>query len=61
MYRAELTCETSQVLAKCWAGCANVYRLIALYVLKPTSYVMHQQFNVQQFRIMPALYICFFF
>jgi len=29
-----------------------------LNLLKPTSYVMHQQFNIQQLYALPALYLC---
>jgi hypothetical protein len=32
-----------------------------LYVfnpLKPTGYVMHQQFNIQQLYVLPTLYLC---
>ena len=57
MYRAELTCETSQVTAKCLTRCAYIYRLFTIKLLKPTSYVMYQQFNIQQFCILPTLYI----
>ena len=31
---------------------------IALTLLKPTGYVMHQQFNIQQFYVLPTLYLC---
>ena len=27
-------------------------------LLKPTGYVMHQQFNIQQLYALPALYLC---
>ena len=27
-------------------------------VLKPTGYVMHQQFNIQQLYVLPTLYLC---
>ena len=27
-------------------------------LLKPTGYVMHQQFNIQQFYVLPTLYLC---
>ena len=30
-------------------------------VLKPTGYVMHQQFKIQQFYILPTLYLCFLY
>ena len=26
--------------------------------LKPTGHVMHQQFNIQQLYVLPALYLC---
>ena len=29
-----------------------------LNLLKPTAYVMHQQFNIQQLYVLPALYLC---
>ena len=31
---------------------------IALNLLKPTRYVMHQQFNIQQLYALPTLYLC---
>jgi len=27
-------------------------------LLKPTGYVMHQQFNIQQSYVLPTLYLC---
>ena len=27
-------------------------------LLKPTRHVMHQQFNIQQFYVLPTLYLC---
>ena len=27
-------------------------------LLKPTGYVMHQQFNIQQLYVQPTLYLC---
>ena len=27
-------------------------------LLKPNGYVMHQQFNIQQLYVLPALYLC---
>ena len=27
-------------------------------LLKPTSHVMHQQFNIQQLYVLPTLYLC---
>ena len=33
--------------------------IIAIYIklLKPTGYVMHQQFNIQQLHALPTLYL----
>ena len=31
---------------------------ILLNLLKPTGYVMHQQFNIQQLYVLPTLYLC---
>ena len=33
----------------------------SLNLLKPTSHVMHQQFNIQQLYFLPTLYLCVFF
>ena len=32
--------------------------LTNLNLLKPTGYVMHQQFNIQQLYVLPTLYLC---
>ena len=32
----------------------NIY----ISLLKPTGYVMHQQFNIQQLYALPTLYLC---
>ena len=29
--------------------------------IKPTGYVMHHQFNIQQMYALPALYLCFLY
>jgi hypothetical protein len=34
---------------------------VCLNLLKPTGYVMHQQFNIQQLYSLPTLYLCFVF
>jgi len=34
----------------------NIHSTIKL--LKPTGYVMHQQFNIQQLYALPTLYLC---
>ena len=31
---------------------------IRFNILKPTAYVMHQQFNIQQLNVLPTLYLC---
>ena len=31
---------------------------MTFYLLKPTGYVMHQQFNIQQLCVLPTLYLC---
>ena len=35
----------------------NIYT-IRQNLLKPTGYVMHQQFNIQQLYALPTLYLC---
>ena len=32
--------------------------LYCINLLKPTGYVMHQQFNIQQLYVLPTLYLC---
>ena len=32
--------------------------LAKINLLKPTGYVMHQQFNIQQLYVLPTLYLC---
>jgi len=32
--------------------------LEGLNLLKPTGYVMHHQFNIQQLYVLPTLYLC---
>ena len=31
---------------------------LSINLLNPTGYVMHQQFNIQQFYAVPTLYLC---
>ena len=31
---------------------------VEINLLKPTGYVMHQQFNIQQLYVLPTLYLC---
>ena len=38
---------------------SHIFGLDALVnLLKPTGYVMHQQFNIQQLYALPTLYLC---
>ena len=39
------------------AVCASYYRV---HLLKPTGYVMHHQFNIQQLYVLPTLYLYVF-
>jgi len=36
----------------------NVQFEATINLLKPTGYVMHQQFNIQQLYTLPTLYLC---
>ena len=36
----------------------KLYSQFLFNLLKPTGYVMHQQFNIQQFYSLPTLYLC---
>ena len=33
-------------------------KIVIINLLKPTGYVMHQQFNIQQLYALPTLYLC---
>ena len=41
----------------------QVYRNMQHHInlLKPTSYVMYQQFNIQQLYVLPTMYLCVFY
>ena len=41
--------------------CMSSNTLPDINFLKPTGHVMHQQFNIQQLYVLPALYLCFVF
>ena len=34
------------------------HSVVLVNLLKPTGYVMHQQFNIQQLSALPTLYLC---
>ena len=35
-----------------------IISLDSINLLKPTGYVMHHQFNIQQLYVLPTLYLC---
>jgi hypothetical protein len=39
-------------------GKERMHRWEAINLLKPTGYVMYQQFNIQQLYVLPTLYLC---
>jgi len=43
-----------------YVGLLAKYTLFLSYfnILKPTAYVMHHQFNIQQLYALPTLYLC---
>ena len=43
-------------IGACLSGHATSYMVLTL--LKPTGYVTHQQFNIQQLYVLPTLYLC---
>ena len=52
-------------LMKTWHSVSKALRhfssrihCVLLNLLKPTGYVMHQQFNIQQLYALPTLYLC---
>ena len=41
-----------------WSVSCPVGEVKCFNLLKPTGQVMHQQFNIQQLYVLPALYLC---
>jgi hypothetical protein len=39
----------------------SIARFDHINLLKPTGYVMHNQFNIQQLYALPTLYLCVFY
>ena len=48
-----LKCKTEYHLIEAIPMCLRIINL-----LKPTGYVMHRQFNIQQLYALPTLYLC---
>ena len=44
----------------CWCVplASGVKTALEVNLLKPTGYVMHQQFNIRQLNVLPTLYLC---
>ena len=38
--------------------CLRFLLLVIINLLKPTGWLMHQQFNIQQLYVLPTLYLC---
>ena len=36
----------------------DVFQHLVFNLLKPTGYIMHQKFNIQQLYVLPTLYLC---
>jgi len=47
-----------QILGIKCAPLSDLPHLLCINLLKPTVYVMHQQFNIQQLYAVPTLYLC---
>ena len=52
----QLLPESASLLRYTYIAC-----LVYINLLKPTGYVMHHQFNIQQLYALPTLYLCFVF
>ena len=47
-----------ECITYCTRVSQKVSRHLKINLLKPTGYVMHQQFNIQQLYVLPTLYLC---
>ena len=56
-YRVSFSAKIS-VCASQRRGSVSITRKQSVNLLKPTGYVMHQQFNIQQLYILLTLYLC---
>ena len=55
-----LNCRYLAVAGVCKLGSKPLkHRACSINLLKPTGYVMHQQFNIQQLYVLPTLYFVF--
>ena len=50
--------EFSIALLRVSVACVDCTQHCGVNLLKPTGYVMHQQFNIQQLYVLPTLYLC---
>ena len=50
--------QQSQVSSKDKAQRVDMHPNLNAKLLKPTGYVMHHQFNIQQLYALPTLYLC---
>jgi len=41
-----------------WITVSILYLHCEINLLKPSGYVMHHQFNIQQLYVLPTLYLC---
>ena len=51
-----LCCEDGSVEENTWRG--TIRDMERFNLLKPTSYVIDHQFDIQQLNILPTLYLC---
>ena len=50
--------ETHLQLRRLYKAQVSVCSRLIFNLLKPTGYVMHHQFNIQQLYALPTLYLC---
>ena len=50
--------QMKSVYSAVWTGSLNKAVCALFNLLKPTCYVMHHQFNIQQLYALPTLYLC---
>jgi len=50
--------EACLLLTSSFIDSVGTTALLQFHLLKPTGYVMHQQFNIHQLYALPTLYLC---